>query len=73
MSVEILSGKGVIVRRPDAEELLDIRNGKWTYDQLKDWFDKKQLEVEELYKTTTLPKTVNYEKINELYQKLLKL
>lgn len=73
MSHEILSGKGVIVKRPDAEELLDIRNGKWTYDQLKDWFDKSTLEVEELYKTTTLPKSVNYEKINGLYQKLLKL
>lgn len=73
MSQEILSGKGVIVKRPDAEELLAIRNGAWTYDQLKDWFEKKTLEVEELYKTTTLPKSVNYEKINGLYQKLLTL
>ena len=73
MSTEILSGKGVIVKRPDADELLAIRNGAWTYDQLKDWFDKQTLDIEELYKTTTLPKSVNYEKINELYQRLLTL
>ena len=73
MSSEILSGKGVIVKRPDAEELLFIRSGGWSYDKLKDWFEKKSIEIEELYKTTTLPKSVNYEKINELYQKLLGL
>jgi len=73
MSSEILSGKGVIVKRPDAEELLFIRSGGWSYDKLKDWFEKKSIEIEELYKTTTLPKSVNYEKINELYQYLIQL
>ena len=73
MSKEILSGKGVIVKRPDAEELLAIRNGAWTYDQLKEWFDKQTLEIEELYKTTKLPKSVNYEKINDLYQYFIQL
>lgn len=34
MGVEILSGKGVIVRRPDAEELLEIRRGAWSYEKL---------------------------------------
>lgn len=68
---EVLSGKGYIVKRPNAAWLLEIRNGKWTYDELKEWFDKKMLHIDELYKTTKLPKTVNYEKINELYCSLI--
>src|SRR6185436_7068494 len=31
MGEEVLSGKGVIVRRPDAADLRAIREGAWTY------------------------------------------
>lgn len=34
MGIEVLEGKGVIVKRPDAEELLSIRAGAWSYDRL---------------------------------------
>jgi hypothetical protein len=34
MSVEILTEGKLLVRRPDAAELLEIRRGAWTYDQL---------------------------------------
>lgn len=37
MCQEILSTGRVIVRRPDWEELMAIRNGAWTYDQLMDY------------------------------------
>lgn len=40
MGIEILSGKGVIVKRPDAQELLDIRNGAWSFEVLEAWAEK---------------------------------
>ncbi len=73
MGCEILEGKGVLTKRPDAEELLFIRNGGWTYEKLMEEFNKLNLKLEELYKVTKLPKSVNYEKINELYYQLLEL
>jgi hypothetical protein len=57
MCREILEGKGVLVKRPDSEELLAIRNGLWTYDQLLEWAERQETELDELYKTSTLPKS----------------
>lgn len=55
MCREILEGKGVLVKRPDAEELLAIRNGLWTYDQLLEWADRQDSELQELYRASKLP------------------
>mgnify|MGYP001579929995 CR=1 FL=1 len=73
MGREILEGKGVITKRPDAQELLEIRNGKWTYEELEKQFNESNIKMDELYKITKLPRSVNYEKINDLYQELLDL
>ena len=60
MGEEILSGKGVIVKRPDAKELLEIRNGSWSYEELLDYaHTKDDLIRNELYKNTGLPKKPN--------------
>ncbi len=57
MGEEVLSGQGVIVKRPDAKELLDIRNGSWEYDDLIEYAEQKdQYICNELYKNTSLPK-----------------
>lgn len=32
---EVLEGKGLLVRRPNAAELLEIRNGKYTLDEIE--------------------------------------
>lgn len=71
MGLEVLTGKGVIVKRPDAEELIGIRNGKWTYEQLLDYANKMDAEIEVAYKTTKLPRSVDYVKLNEHYRNLL--
>jgi hypothetical protein len=60
MGEEILTEGVVKVMRPDAQELLDIRNGKWTYEELLSWAeDKDDLVRNKLYKTSHLPKKVN--------------
>lgn len=54
---EALSTGQVFVKRKDAAELLDIRNGKWTYDELMQYYDDKQHYIREvLYKQSVLPK-----------------
>lgn len=60
MGEEILEGRGVIVKRPDADELLEIRNGRFEYEQLIEWAEKKDKYIREtLYQETKLPKKPN--------------
>lgn len=49
MGEEILEGKGVIVKRPDAQELLSIRNGAWSYEDLMHWASVKLARLDVLY------------------------
>jgi len=57
MGVEALRDGEVVVRRPDAEELLAIRNGAWTYEQVVQYAEQKDREVREVwYKQTSLSK-----------------
>ena len=55
MCREIITDGKVLVKRPDAEELLSIRNGAWTYDQLIEWAEREDKELSELVKTSPLP------------------
>lgn len=60
MAEEILTDGKVLVKRPDAQELLDIRGGKWTLEELLAWADEKDRYIrEDLYKKTDLPKTTD--------------
>lgn len=57
MGYEALTTGELIVRRPDAEELLDIRRGKWTYEEIVTYAEEMDLMVrEDLYKKTELRK-----------------
>lgn len=58
MGSEILETGKVNVFRPDAQELLDIRNGKLTYEELLEYAEFMDNKVsKELYKTSFLPKS----------------
>jgi uncharacterized protein len=54
MCKEILSSGQVLVRRPDAMELLDIRRGAWSYDQLIEHAETLDKECGVLYETSSL-------------------
>lgn len=64
MAEEILSTGEVLVKRPDAKELLDIRGGAWKLDDLLAWADEKDRYIrEDLYKTSkVLPHTTDIHK-----------
>jgi uncharacterized protein len=70
---EILTESKVIVKRPDREELLLIKNGGWSYEKIIEYSKEMQLKMDEVYKTTKLPKSVDYEKINDLYYNLVEI
>ncbi len=56
MGKEALEEGVLYVKRPDAQELLDIRNGAWTYEEcIKYAEDMDKLIREDLYKSTSLP------------------
>lgn len=57
MGVEILRDEEVNVWRPDAQELLDIRAGGWSYEEIVHYAEVMDKEVREIwYKKTSLPK-----------------
>ena len=60
MGEEILTGQGVVVKRPDAQELLGIRNGDWAYEDLLSYAEEKDVLIRgELYKNSNLPSKPN--------------
>jgi uncharacterized protein len=63
---ELMTDGILRVRRLDAEELLAIRHGAWTFDELMEWFDKQTKEIDALYDKSKLPKIPNMAKINNL-------
>lgn len=66
MCREILETGRVIVRRPDADELLAIRGGAWSYEQLREWATEEDAKLEELAKTSQLPKSPDIEAIDRV-------
>jgi hypothetical protein len=74
MCREVLITGKVIVKRPDREELLAIRNGAWTYEQLIEFAEKEDIMLNELYRTSDfLPKTADKEKLDQLLIKLVEM
>jgi predicted nucleotidyltransferase len=74
MGKEILETGQVNVDRTniDAEELKDIRRGAWTYEQVEEYSKSMDGKLDELYKTSTLQKTPQFNKINDLCVEVVK-
>jgi predicted nucleotidyltransferase len=64
MLVEILEQKTIIVHRPDAEELVAIRNGAWTKEKLVAEGARLKDKAEKLILTSKLPDEPNLELLN---------
>lgn len=56
MCKEILTLQTVIVKRPDREEILAVRNGQRSYDSIIEESERLERECDELYLTSTLRK-----------------
>jgi len=70
MGIEILTEGKVIVDRNeagDAEELIQIRNGYMKYEDVVAYAEEQDGVLNDLYKTSSLPHSVDMMKIEELY------
>jgi hypothetical protein len=67
MAREILAEGIVRVRRPDAEELLAIRNGAWSYERLVEFAEKIDSDLDALYKASALRDKPDHKGISDLY------
>lgn len=82
MGKEIMTTGKVLVMRPDAEEIVAIKNGAWSYEKVMEFAQAAQAELDGIYKemeahrkegrAVPLPKEVSYDALNELYNKVLR-
>lgn len=73
MGTEILKGEGInTYREQDRYLLLDIRNGKYTYDEIFEMVDKYEKDFKYAAKHTLLPDAPDYNRINELIMEINK-
>jgi len=72
MAREIAEGKGIIVRRPNAKELISIRKGEVDLQTLIDSVEKEIVEIDKLFANSSLPDSVDNEFIHDLIVKIRK-
>lgn len=70
MGIEALTDGELNVRRRDAEELLSIRNGALSFDELEALTDGLQQEIQQAAKVTTLPSDVDREGVDGMFRDL---
>jgi len=69
--VEQLMATGDMDLEANREQLKAIRRGDWTIDQVTDYFERKEKDLESLYKTSTLPYIADENAIKGLLLKCL--
>ena len=72
MAKEIGEGKGIIVRRPNAKELISIRKGEVDLQTLINNVEKEINEVDKLFANSSLPDSIDSDFINQLIVKIRK-
>lgn len=66
MALEIGEGKGMIIKRPDAQELLKIRHGEVNLQEILEQAQEDIKKLDGLYKACNLPEDVDEEFLNKL-------
>jgi len=66
MAKEIAEGQGIIVRRPNASELISIRKGEVDLQTLIDRVENDIKDVDQIFKESSLPDKVDQGFINDL-------
>ena len=71
MGVEILEEAVVRVKRPDREELMEIREGVWSYERLLEEADRLEEKCARVYAHSPLPENPNMDLIERLAVSLI--
>ena len=72
MGREIAEGKGIIVRRDDADYLISIRRGEIDLESLIESVEKEIKDMDELFANSNLPDKVDEHFVNDLLIKIRK-
>lgn len=72
MSVEIAEGKGIIVRRPNRDFLMKIRNGNIEYDDILSASEELMKKSKEIFATSPLREEPDMKKAKEILLKIRK-
>lgn len=72
MGIEFLNHGRLLVKRKDAEELLSIKKGEWSLNQVEKEANILFKKAEQAYIKSKLPDKPNYDKINALCVDILK-
>lgn len=73
MSREIMTtGKVIVKRVEDREELLAIRNGAWSFDQLMDFIEREEKLIQKIYlESSIIPSKPDMRFLSDLCQELI--
>lgn len=73
MGAELTERAEINVFRPDREELIEIRNGSWKYEDLIDWAKTEQERIYDLSRSPEcpLPRNPPQDKLEALYMELV--
>jgi predicted nucleotidyltransferase len=67
---ELLETGNLTLPRPNAKQLLEVRNGIWTYDTVLKYMETKKVELESIKETSVLPKNPDYKTVADMVTKL---
>jgi len=69
--IEFLNTGKLLVKRPDANELKQIKLGQWSLTKVKDVANGLFKKMEEAYRSSVLPEEPNHEEVDALVFKIL--
>jgi predicted nucleotidyltransferase len=69
---EVLETGNLIIKRQDANELIAIKNGAWTFEQLIEWAETQERELNELYERSTIPREPDRNAVNKVCIEIIK-
>lgn len=70
MASDIADGKGIVCRRPERQHLLDIRNGKYSYDEIMEKAEDFVEQINLKFDAANLPRSVDEEMVHNLLVKI---
>jgi len=71
MGIEFLNEGELHVKRKDSQQLLEIKRGEWTLDQVKNEAESLFKRAERAYDRSMLPPSPDRKKINDLTSYIL--
>lgn len=69
---ELLTKGTITFPRPDADFLIEVKNGKYKYEEISELLENYDKKFAELYEKSTLPHSANRKKIDELCIKIVR-